>query len=131
MKKVLIISGIFILVAGFFGVYLVYKSSNKAINFDVIKLKEKPLVETIMIPGILHFKDHQYGLDFVSGGSTLWSIVAAVAGVSGARLILIGGVAAIKAVIQKNSRDFAIAWQLKLKDYKPLFFLYSWSGGVG
>ena len=106
MKKVLIISGIFILVAGFFGVNLVYKNSNKAINVDVIKLKEKPLVETIMIPGILHFKDHQYGLDLVSGGLTLWSIVAAVAGLSGA----IGGITAIKAVIRNSGRDFAIAW---------------------
>lgn len=48
MKKVLIISGIFILVAGFFGVNLVYKNSNKAINVDVIKLKEKPLVEMML-----------------------------------------------------------------------------------
>lgn len=63
-----------------------------------------------MIPGILHFKDHQYGLDLVSGGSTLWSIVAAVAGLSGAGLIAIGGITAIKAVIKKSGRDFAISW---------------------
>ncbi|MDR9797331.1 hypothetical protein Q4O60_12760 [Aeribacillus pallidus] len=110
MKKVLIISGIFILVAGFFGVNLVYKNSNKAINVDVIKLKEKPLVETIMIPGILHFKDHQYGLDLVSGGSTLWSIVGAVAGISGAGLIAVVGIVAIRVVIQNSGRKYAIAW---------------------
>lgn len=49
-------------------------------------------------------------IDLVSGGSTLWSIVAAVAGISGAGLIAIGGITAIKAVIKKSGRDFAIAW---------------------
>jgi len=45
-------------------------------------------------------------IDLVSGGSTLWSIVAAVAGLSGA----IGGITAIKAVIQNSGRKYAIAW---------------------
>ncbi|MDI0275114.1 circular bacteriocin, circularin A/uberolysin family [Bacillus safensis] len=49
-------------------------------------------------------------IDMIAGGSTLWTIVAAVAGLSGAGLIAVGGITAIKAVIKQNGKKFAVSW---------------------
>lgn len=49
-------------------------------------------------------------IDIISGGAGIWSVVAAVAGLSGAGLIAVGGLAAIKQVIKNEGKDFATSW---------------------
>jgi circularin A/uberolysin family circular bacteriocin len=49
-------------------------------------------------------------IDLISGGAGVWSVVAAVAGLSGAGLIAVGGISAVRAVIRNQGRDFAVSW---------------------
>ncbi|MCO6330801.1 MULTISPECIES: uberolysin/carnocyclin family circular bacteriocin [Staphylococcus] len=49
-------------------------------------------------------------IDLVSAGSTVASIVSAVAGVTGAGLIAAGGIQTVKYMIKKKGKDKAAAW---------------------